>query len=149
MSIWQSKIRNLRKKIKGWHRNREAELRREKVSLTAELNRLDLLAEQQVLLVLELERVRVIKAQLEKLWLIDEIRARQRSRDIDIKEGDKNTAYFFAKANQRRGKKIIFGLENNGELITENEGMLKHVVEYYKYLFDKESKDNVRMDEDF
>jgi hypothetical protein len=149
VSVWQSKMRNLRKKIKGWHINREAELRREKANLTSELNRLDLLVEQQVLSILELERVRVIKTQLEKLWLIDEIRARHRLRDRDIKEGDKNTSYLFAKANQRRRKKIISSLENNGELITENEGMLKHVVEFYKSLFGKKSKDNVSMDESF
>jgi hypothetical protein len=28
VGIWQCKIRNLRKKIKGWNRNREAKLRK-------------------------------------------------------------------------------------------------------------------------
>jgi hypothetical protein len=30
---------------------------------------------------------------------VEEISARQRARDRDVKEGDKNTSYFFALAN--------------------------------------------------
>jgi hypothetical protein len=145
---YDNKVRNLRKKIKGWHRNRESELRKEKVSLTSELNRLDLLAEQSMLFVGELDRIRVIKTQLEKLWLMDKIRARQRSRDRDIRRGQEQNL-FFAKANQRRRKKIISGLENNGDLISGNEGMHKHAVNFYKTMFGEEAKDNISMDDDF
>jgi hypothetical protein len=45
MSVWQSKVRNLRKKAKGWSRNRESELRKNKNILTSELDLLDLLSE--------------------------------------------------------------------------------------------------------
>jgi hypothetical protein len=37
----------------------------------------------------------------------------------------KNTAYFFAKANQRKRKKTIASFDNNGELITDSEGILQ------------------------
>jgi hypothetical protein len=36
-----------------------------------------------------------LKGELEQVWRVDEIRARQRARDRDVKEGDKNTTYFF------------------------------------------------------
>jgi hypothetical protein len=45
VDIWQCKIRNLRKKIKGWSRNRETELRKSKNKLVEELDQLDELAE--------------------------------------------------------------------------------------------------------
>jgi hypothetical protein len=39
---------------------------------------------------------------MSNLWLREEVKAKQRSRDRDIKEGDRNTSYFHIVANQRR-----------------------------------------------
>jgi hypothetical protein len=47
-------------------------------------------------------------------------------------ERDKNIPYFFAKANQRRRRKIIANLEDNGVLLTDNSSMIKHATEFYK-----------------
>jgi hypothetical protein len=45
----------------------------------------------------------------------------------DIKEGDKNTGYFFAKANRRR-KKVISCLEDGERVLTENKDLIQHAV---------------------
>jgi hypothetical protein len=43
--------------------------------------------------------------ELEKICNMEEVKAKQRSRDRSIKEEDRNTAYFQAVANQRNRKK--------------------------------------------
>jgi hypothetical protein len=74
-----------------------------------ELDELDRMAEQ--LTSQELRRRKLLKEEMDQFWRIEEIKARQRARERDIKEGDKNTAYFFFKANQRKRKKCIHSLE--------------------------------------
>jgi hypothetical protein len=130
MSVWQSKVRNLRKKAKGWSRNRESELRKNKNILTSELDLLDLLSEYRSLDEGENDIRRELSRLLDMMLRIEEIKARQRSRDRDIKEEDRNMTYFFAKANHRKRKKNITSLEDNGRSIEDNEGTIKHVVEF-------------------
>jgi hypothetical protein len=90
-----------------------------------------------------------INNDLEALWKLEEIRVRQRSRDRRIKEGDRNTTYFQAVANQRHRKKRIPGLEGPEGWIEENDEMLKHAVSFYKTLFGKEEESGVSLNEDF
>jgi hypothetical protein len=45
--------------------------------------------------------------ELDKLWALEEIKLRQRSKDRCIKECDRNTSYFLALANLRARKKKI------------------------------------------
>jgi hypothetical protein len=113
------------------------------------LDGLDKLSEKRNLTNDELERRKELSLKMEQIWRVREIKAKQRSRARYIKEGDKNTAYFFVKANQRKRKKVIFELEKDGELITDEGMMRDHAVKFYKTLFGKENGENIRMDDDF
>jgi hypothetical protein len=44
---------------------------------------------------------------------------------------------------------MIHELEKEGELITDNKLMRDHAVEFYKTMFGKESRENIRMTDDF
>lgn len=73
---------------------------------------------------------------LKKLLRDEELKWRQRAREQDMKEGDANTKYFHLKASGRRKKTMITVLQFNGEVITGDDNLLKHITDFYKELFD-------------
>jgi hypothetical protein len=121
----------------------EADRNKRKGEVIREMDYLDELSENHPLTSQQRENRDRPKKELEK------IRARQRARDRDIKEGDRNTSYFFVVANQRKRKKALSCLIDEGVTLTDNKDMLNHVMSFYKKLFGKESRSNVRLGEDF
>jgi hypothetical protein len=107
------------------------------------------LSETQVLSDQERSRLSFILRYLNSYWIIEETKARQRSRDRDILEGDGNIAYFHAVANQRRRKKMIHVLDGPDGPETETDKMLKIAIGYYKDSFKKESRPDIRLKPDF
>jgi hypothetical protein len=149
MDRWQFRVRTFRRLIRGWAANEVAAQNKTKVELSKEFTRLESLAENRILSSEEFRELRSIDNKLEQIWALEEIKARQRSRDRNILEGDRNTAYFQAVANQRSRKKRIECLESPTGLVHDQKGMLKIVVDFYKNLFAKEADPGVRLDQNF
>jgi hypothetical protein len=143
------KYREQNKEAKGWSWNRNAEVEKLKIQLLKEFEDLDIKQERGLLSLQDRTRMDTIINDLESLWKMEEIKVRQRSRDRKIKEGDRNTSYFQAVANQRNRKKRIPGLEGPEGWMEENDAMLKHAVSFYKDLFGKEEDSGVSLGEDF
>ena len=76
-----------------------------------------------------------LKTQLEQIWCIEEIKAKQRSRDRFIKEGDCNTTYFQALANNKKRKKMITSFQGPEGEVTDQKEMLNIATDFYKTLF--------------
>lgn len=94
-------------------------------------------------------RFRKVAKHLDNIWALEEIKARQRSRDRDILEGDRNTTYFQVVANQRSRKKSVEGLEGPSSLVEDQKGMMDIAVSFYKQLFAKEDIMNVKLADNF
>jgi hypothetical protein len=86
---------------------------------------------------------------MHNIWLKEEIKAKQRSRYRDIKEGDRNTTYFHSVANQRRMKMLVHSLDGPDGPIKNETNMLDLATSFYKNLFKKDDPSGCRLAYDF
>lgn len=82
-----------------------------KNALMREFDVMDKLSEEQFFTQIQQDRKDAIMIDLNRLWAMEETKARQRARDRNIKERGRNTNYFHAVANQRGRKTLIQSME--------------------------------------
>lgn len=97
----------------------------------------------------EKDKMKALSIEINRYWALEEIKLRQRSRDRNILEGDRDTAYFQVVAIQRSRKKEIECLMGPTGLVYENVGMLNVAADLYKNLFSKEDRLEVDLDDNF
>jgi hypothetical protein len=76
---WQEKVRRFSKTTKGCSKNIESDLRQLKKEMMEEYDCLDIKSEHDQLSDIEVERMKVIRSEMQKLWLKEEVKAKQRS----------------------------------------------------------------------
>jgi hypothetical protein len=135
--------------VRGWANNVVAEMNKYKQIVAAEFNYLDFESENRMLDRSERLRMKQLAKELDQIWALEEIRARQRSRDRMIIEGDRNTTYFQAIVNHRNRKKRIECLRGPDGVVHDTQGILRAAVGYYKKLFGREDRGSFSLQSDF
>ncbi|GMY22458.1 hypothetical protein FCV25MIE_17699 [Fagus crenata] len=81
-------------------------------------------------------QIKILRDEVNMLLHQDEIHWRQRSREVWLAAGDKNTRYFHQKAKQRRGKNMVKGLlDSNGVWCEEETRVGAMAVQYFEDIF--------------
>ena len=83
-----------------------------------------------------------LQAELNEWLLRNEILWKQKSREVWLKEGDKNSKFFHLSTIIRRRRNSIDAVKNDSrEWITDRREIQKHFVEKFKILFNEEEVD--------
>jgi exonuclease III len=135
IDIWQNKIRNLRRFLRGWAKNMSSLYKKERDRLLLLIDTLDKKAESIPLNGYERGQLKDANMTLAKLRRDEESKWAQRAKVKHIQEGGDNTKYFHLIANGKHRRKKIFQLEQDEETIVGQENLKVYITEYYKNLF--------------
>ena len=93
------------------------------------------------------EEIKWVKSQIHNILLDEEIYWKQRSRVDWLKEGDKNTKYFHAKASSRRRKNKIWDIEDSqGNWMQKGEDVEREFYGYFANWFTTSRPDQKKVD---
>jgi hypothetical protein len=139
MKRWQSKIRAVRRFLRGWARNVVGDNRNKKCFLLEQFDLFDVKAESHLLNQREMEYIHCLSAELTKLHREEEL--------YWLTQGDNNTKYFHLLANGRHRKTQIIQLQQEEGIIVENDNLKNYITNYYKFLFGPPENNLFRLDE--
>eukprot|EP00253_Pinus_taeda_P034106 PITA_34106 len=113
--IWETKIKNIRRALKDWAKTSYQESEETKIKIKQDLEEVQTQIEGQGLSQQLKTQEWDLQGQLMHISREEEIKWRIKSRQLWLKEGDKNTAYFHKQAAARRTR-------NNVSAINDSEG---------------------------
>ncbi|KAL0444504.1 UNVERIFIED_CONTAM: hypothetical protein Slati_2173100 [Sesamum latifolium] len=76
-------------------------------------------------------RIASLKAELDDLSSKEELLWKQRTKALWLAEGDKNTAFFYAKENERRIRKEVRELRDDRRLLVSDLSKIRDIVQQY------------------
>ncbi|XP_034692384.1 uncharacterized protein LOC117919321 [Vitis riparia] len=136
-----TKLKVMKEKIKGWNRDVFGRLEVNKILALQQVEFWDRVESERSLSEGETELKKEVKETFKKWVLLEETHWRQLSRELWLKEEDKNTDFFHQMANAHRRNNSLDRIKINGVwLAEEQEDFVKEeIVDLFKEFFDKKS----------
>ncbi|XP_058726018.1 uncharacterized protein LOC131597331 [Vicia villosa] len=117
MFVLKEKLKQIKERLKEWHKNHSQNLGEKIKATKSELNRLEVKEESMGLADEEINSKRETSASLYNLSKLECSIQWQKSRSKWVKEGDANTKYFHGCVKKRRRENEILALEVNGNML--------------------------------
>eukprot|EP00253_Pinus_taeda_P022073 PITA_22073 len=141
--IWEMKIKKTRKALKDWAKISYKEPERVKKNLQQELDKIQIQIEQQGLTAQLKKEEWEAQGQLMRIKREEETKWRTKSRQLWLKEGDKNTAYFHKQATVRMIRNNVTSItDGNGSQHIDQEAIKRAASLHYKKLLSENHEES-------
>ena len=128
------KLKELKQNLKIWNREVFGNLKRNKVEALQQVELWDLVERERSLIDEELIRKKEAKEGYAKWVSLEETYWRQLSRELWLREGDRNTRYFHCMANAHRRVNFLDRIKINGVRLSEEQEVREGIVNAYQQL---------------
>ena len=133
-----TKMKELKQKIKVWNREVFGRLEVNKNSTLQQVEYWDGVESERSLSEGETELKKEAKESFKKWVLMEEIHWRQLSRELWLKEGDKNTCFFHQMANAHQRNNSLDIIKINGVWMTKEQEVREGIVNAFQHLLSEE-----------
>ncbi|RVX13534.1 Transposon TX1 uncharacterized 149 kDa protein [Vitis vinifera] len=128
------KMKEIKKKLKVWNKEVFGRLETNKASALHQVDFWDRVESERVLSMEEAELKKEAKDSFKKWVLLEEAHWRQHSRELWLKDGDKNTGFFHRMASAHRRYNAMDRIKVNGEWLVEEQEVREGVVNSFQQL---------------
>ncbi|KAJ9671525.1 hypothetical protein PVL29_025297 [Vitis rotundifolia] len=133
-----SKLKAMKEKIKAWNREVFGRLEVNKSSALQQVESWDRVEDERGMTVGETELKNEAKENFKKWVLLEETHWRQVSRELWLKEGDKNTGFFYRMANAHWRNNSVDRIKINGVEVVEEQEVREGIVNAFQHQLSEE-----------
>ena len=129
-----TKLKGMKHQLKTWNKEVFGRLEKNKADALQQVESWDSVEEERSLTEVELNQKKEAKENYAKWVSMEEVHWRQLSRELWLREGDRNTGFFHRMANAHRRINAMSKIMINGVRLTEDQDMREGIANAYQQL---------------